>query len=111
MNINDLTHDQLNELAAKTQEWKLINDGLGLLWQKSDSDADTIPCSRYDPCHFGDQAMDLLQLLPDFEFYKHEDGTFCIGTSSMGYLVCAENSMVAIVKAVIFSKFGEEVEV
>ena len=56
---------------------------------------------KWQPTLYGDQAMILLKTLPDFEFVKHEDGEFCIGTRSMGYLACDMDSKVAIVKAVV----------
>jgi hypothetical protein len=105
-----MTNEELDKAVAEAQGWKLINDGLGLLWQKSDSDVDTIPCSRYSPSIYADQAMDLLKQMPDFEFNKYEDGEFCIGTDLMGYLECdTESSMRAICKAFLAHKKAEGV--
>jgi len=56
-----MTNEELNKAVAEAQVWRLIDDGLGTLWQKSDSDVDIIPCSRYDPINNWQQAGELIE--------------------------------------------------
>jgi len=106
-----MTNEELDKAVADAQGWKRDSDGFGDLWRKSNIESDTIPCSRYSPSIYADQAMDLLQQMPDFEFNKYEDGEFCIGTDLMGYLECdTESSMRAICKAFLAHKKAEGAE-
>jgi hypothetical protein len=103
-NINDCTTEELNTLAAKAQGWiHLANQD----WTMKDGDK--FYCvSRYDPCHDGQQAMDLLR---EFQVDVHwVGGKVTAGFWHSDYARVDDTPEIAIVKAVIVSEFGEDIE-
>ena len=99
--INDCTWIELNTLAAKMQGW------------------DSEENEPYDPCHDGQQAMDLLRrfhidtdYIEDINSYAATAWIHVNDATRIQRFVCiSDTPEIAIVKAVIVSKFGEDVEI
>ena len=126
--INNCTIDELNTLAAKAQGWhqrQFFACDSAVSWASHfDSDGYTLHAyvEDYDPCHNGQQAMDLLK---EFEATlgiasDKRLGLWVSGiitkSDENGYPLTvihahADTPEIAIVRAVIVSKFGEMVEV
>ena len=117
--IDRLTVQQLNRLAAKAQ-WKLKKREFGDHYDTVDTvdywiEKKKIWLSEYDPCHNGQQAMDLLK---KYSIYLEP---FWITSNNIPWIALCEKATeidwqeattpeLAIVKAVVASKYGLEID-
>jgi len=117
--IDKLTPDQLNHLVAKAQ-WKLKKREFGDHYNTVDTvdywiEKKKIWLSEYDPCHNGQQAMDLLK---KYNIYLEP---FWITSNNIPWIALCEKATEidwqeadtperAITLAVIASKWGTEID-
>ena len=117
--IDSLTVQQLNRLAAKAQ-WKLKKREFGDHYDTVDTvdywiEKKKIWLSEYDPCHNGQQSMDLLK---KYSIYLEP---FWITSNNIPWIALCEKATeidwqeadtpeLAIVKAVVASKYGMEID-
>ena len=125
--IDRLTPDQLNRLAAKAQ-WKLKKREFGDHYDTVDAvdywiEKKKIWLSEYDPCHNGQQAMDLQKRFHVDVTYTysidevHEELDESEWVEAVVYLQSCDSPSIrsstperAITLAVIASKWGTEID-
>ena len=119
MNINDLTHEQLNTLAALGQGWNIAGDTIGVPYQINDDgdvDFSLMPLTDYDPCNNGSQAMELVEKYELGLWRGHDmektDYHWCANNQKdvLSCDVVADTPTVAITKAFVASVYGVEVD-